>query len=87
MVANVNRHGLIFHNPGTADAYIFPTIVYAFPALTTTAPTSAVLGGSIKIAAGSSWLLPSSNYANVNCGWSGLSTTGSGQPFTIVEFY
>lgn len=72
------RHGIIFHNPGTATLYVFPS-------LTTTVTTTA-LGGSFTIFPGGTLELPPSLYANVNCAWSAFATTGSNQPLTIVEF-
>ena len=76
---SVLRHGMILHNPGTTAAYIWPTTV-------TTALSSAVVGGSMLIAAGSSVMLPSNQFPNNTAGWSGISTTAAGR-FTVWEFY
>ena len=82
------RYGLVFHNPGTANVYVYPTgNVYLFPALTTTAPTTSVVQGSIIIYPGGTLSFPSPEFPNVNVGWSAFSGTGSSQAFTIVEFY
>lgn len=78
--SSTTRHGLIFHNPGTANVYVFPS-------LTSTSPSSTTLGGSLLIAAGSSVVFPSAQFPNINCGWSAFATTGSNQPFTILEFF
>lgn len=80
------RHGLIFHNPGTANIYIFPTNVFTI-ALASTTPTTALLGGTLLIAGGSTLSLPSTIFPNVNTGWRAFSGTGSGQSLTIVEFF
>jgi hypothetical protein len=45
------RRGIMFHNPGTAAVYLYPTSI-------TTAPTTTSLGGTILIAAGSTLMLP-----------------------------
>ena len=75
------RHGIIFHNCGaTATCYIFPTGISSVP--TTSAPA-----GSLSIAPGSSVVWPSSQFTNVNAGFSGFSGTGSSQPMTVVEFF
>ncbi len=77
--ASTVRHGMILHNPGTTAAYIWPTV-------NTSALSSGVIGGSMLIAAGSSVILPSSQFPNNTAGWSGISTTAAGR-FTIWEFY
>lgn len=73
------RHGIIFHNPGTVNVYLFPT-------LNTAVATNAVGGAFIILPAGS-LSLPSTTFPNVNCGWSAWATTGSNQPLTVVEFF
>ena len=84
---NADRYGLMFHNPGTANVYVYPTTVYSYPAMTTTAPTTAIVGGSLLIYPGGTLSFPSTIFANVNCGWSAFSGTGSNQALTVVEFY
>ena len=74
------RHGILFHNPGTANCYIYQTGM-------TSAPTTSVLGGSIVIYPGGTLSLPSNMFANANAGFSGFTNTGSSQPFTAVEFF
>ena len=76
---SVLRHGMILHNPGTTAAYIWPTA-------TTTSLATSNLGGSMLVAAGSSVILPSSQFPNNTAGWSGVSTTAAGR-FTIWEFF
>jgi hypothetical protein len=80
IVANQNRYGLIFHNPGaTASIYVYPSNI-------TTAPTTSAVGGSFVIYPGSTLSLPSPLFANANGAWLAFSGTGSNQPFTVVEF-
>lgn len=79
IVANSNRYGLIFHNPGTANVYVYPSAM-------TSAPTVAAPGGAFLIYPGSTLSLPSPLFANTNGAWSAFSGTGSDQAFTVVEF-
>ena len=74
------RHGLIFHNPGTANMYVFPTTI-------TTTPTTAAVGGAFLILPGATLSLPSTVFPNANCSWSGFAGTGSSQALTVVEFF
>ena len=75
------RHGILFHNPGgTATCYVFPTNIQ-------TTPSTSALAGALGIAPGSTVMWPSSQFANINVGFSGFAGTGSGQPFTVVEFF
>ncbi len=79
IVANVSRYGLIFHNPGTANIYVYPSAM-------TTVPTTALVGGTFIVYPGGTLAFPSPLFANVNGAWSAFSGTGSNQAFTIVEF-
>lgn len=81
IAASTTRHGLIFHNPGgTATCYVFVTGI-------ATTPTTSALAGALGIAPGSSVVWPSSQFTNINAGFSGFAGTGSSQPFTTIEFY
>ena len=73
------RHGLIFHNPGA-------TAVYVYLSAMSPVPTTAALGGSIQIAAGSTVMLPSTLYPNLNAAWSGFALVNS-CTLTVVEFH
>lgn len=74
------RHGLLMHNVGlTATIYIYQTGM-ASP------PTTSALAGAIGILPGGTLTLPSSEFPNLNAGFSGFAGTGSNQPFTVVEF-
>ncbi len=79
IAANANRYGLIFHNPGTANVYVYPSAM-------TSAPTFASVGGSFIIYPGGTLSFPSPLFANANGAWSAFSGTGSNQAFTVVEF-
>ena len=79
IAANVSRFGLIFHNPGTASIYVYPSNM-------TSAPSFGSVGGSFIIYPGGTLSFPSPLFANVNGAWSAFSGTGSNQSFTVVEF-
>ena len=79
IASSVIRHGIVFHNPGTVNAYVFPTAI-------ATAPTTALVGGSFIIDPGGTVTFAAMGFANVNAGWSGFSASGSGNPLTILEF-
>ena len=79
LVANAARYGLIFHNPGTANIYVYPSSM-------TTVPTTALVGGTFIVYPGGTLSFPSPLFANVNGAWSAFSGTGSSQAFTVVEF-
>ena len=81
IASSTTRHGLIFHNPGgTATCYVFVTGMAS-------APTTGNLAGALAIAAGSSVTWPSSQFTNINAGFSGFAGTGSNQPFTVIELF
>lgn len=73
------RHGLIFHNPGTVNVYVFPSLA--------TAVTTTTIGGSFVIYPGGTLDFPSTVYTNINCGWSAWATTGATNPLTVIEFF
>ena len=79
IASNATRHGLIVHNPGTADVYIYQTGMATTPNITT-------LGGTLLIFPGGTETFPSPQFPNVNCGLSAFVSTGSSQPFTVIEF-
>lgn len=80
VTASTTRHGIVFHNPGTASVYVFPTAI-------TTAPTVSAVGGSFLIFPGGSLSFAPTQFPNVNCSWSGFAATGAANALTIVEFY
>lgn len=80
VAASTIRHGIVLHNPGTTTCYVYQTGM-ASP------PTTSVLAGALLIAAGSSVVWPSPQFTNINAGFSAFSSTGSSQPFTVIEFF
>lgn len=74
------RRGVMFHNPGTAAIYVYPTGM-------TTAPTTAILGGSMVIYPGGTLSLGPPSFPNLSSGWLAFSVTGSSQALTVVEFF
>ena len=74
------RQAIIFHNPGTTNLYVYPS-------LTSSAPTTTAPGGSFLIFPGGTLSLSNEEFSNINCGWSAFSGTGSNQALTVVEFF
>lgn len=74
------RHGMMFHNPGTTSVYLYQTGM-------TSAPTTSNIAGSILMAPGATITLPSTEFPNLNAGFSAFATTGSSQAFTVIEFF
>ena len=74
------RQGLIFHNPGTTNIYVYPSLASA-------APTTTAAGGSFLIFPGGTLSFSGEEFSNINCGWSAFSGTGSSQALTVVEFF
>ena len=80
VASSTTRHGVVFHNPGTTCVYVYPTAI-------ATAPTTAAPGGSFLILPAATLSFPSVQFPTGGCGWSGFAGTGSGQAFTVVEFF
>lgn len=74
------RHGIMMHNPGTSNIYVYQTGMAS-------APTTTTLGGSIVVYPGGTISLPSPSFPNINTGFSAFAATGSNQGFTVVEFF
>lgn len=79
--ANLNRHGLIFHNPATTNINI-----YVFQSTIATAPSLSSLGGAFLIIPGASLPFPAVEYANINTAFSAFASNGTTNALTIVEF-
>lgn len=80
VATNPARHGIIFHVPSTTAS------VLVWPSNMTPAPSTASPGGALLIS--TTMALPSSQFCNINCGFSGINSTTSGSaPFTVWEFY
>lgn len=77
---SVIRHGLVMHNPGTANVYVYATAIAS-------TPTTSNLAGTIVIYPGGTLSFPASEMTNVNAGFSAFTNTGSSQPFSVVEFF
>jgi len=77
---SVIRHGLVMHNPGTSNSYVYQTGM-------SPSPSSTSLGGTVVIYPGGTLAFPSPLFPNVSAGFSGFSGTGSNQGFTVIEFF
>lgn len=82
VAARTSRHGIVFHNPATANV-----VAYVYASNMTTAPTLAAPGGALEILPGASFPFPSVGYANINTGFSAFVNTAiSTGVLTIIEF-
>ena len=80
IAASTIRHGLVMHNPGTTNIYVYATGM-------TSPPNTSVLAGSIVVFPGGTLSFPSASFPNINAGFSAYNLTGASQAFTIVEFF
>ena len=84
--ASSTRYGILFHNPGTANAYVYQTGMSPTPSA-----SLAIVAGAIVIYPGGTLTFPSAYYPNINAGFSAFMgstvATGSSSPFTVVEFF
>jgi hypothetical protein len=76
---NINRYGILMHNPDTNNAYVYQTGM-ASP------PNSTNFAGSIVIYAGGTLTLPSASFPAISAGFSVFASSGTGA-FTVVEFF
>ena len=73
VAANPSRVNLTFHNPGTVPAYVYPTA--------SGAPTTTSLGGALTVFPGAFLTVVDTT----NGAWSAFSSSGSGNPLTIMD--
>jgi hypothetical protein len=77
---NPGRNSINFHNPGTVDIIVFPTVVLT-PATFT--PSLSALGGGFRIFANGGDRTFSGNVA---CqAWQAIAASSSNNPLTITE--
>jgi len=81
---NPARQQIIFHNPGTVDIVVFPTLVLNSSGTNTVlSPTTGALGGGFRVFGNGGMIAigaPAAQQA-----WQALSVSGSGNPLTIAE--
>lgn len=71
-----NRHGVIFHNPGTVNVAVCPDNV------------AAVVGaGSIVILPGDRKQIIGNDRVRINCGWNAIAASGSTNRITALSLY
>lgn len=75
---NLGRLGILFANPGFNTVFICPE----FDSDGNPLPAGPASAGSIPLSPGQ-WMILSSG---IGCGWNGAAVTGSGNPFTVLEF-
>lgn len=86
--ANQSRQSITFHNPGTIDVVVFPSYVQGMDAAPATpssmplTPSTLNLGGGFRVYANGGQLTLTGECQGA---WQALSTSGSGQSFTVME--
>ena len=79
IAGNPNRTKLVFHNPGTVDIYVAPTIQANGQPLTV---STIVLGGTFLVYANGGTATVD---GECQTPWQAFSKTGSGNPLTVSE--
>lgn len=82
--ANTNRTRIIFHNPGTIDIFIAPTVVLNFStgSNATLTPNTATLGGCWRVFANGGTLEISGECQGA---WQALSASSSSNALTVMD--
>jgi len=76
LAADPNRHGVIFHNPGTVAAAVCPDNI------------AAVYGaGSIVVLPGDRKTIVGNDRVRINCGWNAISESGANNRLTALSLY
>lgn len=78
LAANPSRVKVTFHNPGTNNIFVYPTINVAGGSNT---PSNASPGGAFQIFPGSLLTID----GECQTAWGAFSNTGSSNPLTIME--
>ena len=79
---NPSRQKITFHNPGTVDLFVAPATVQNSGSDVALAPTTAALGGCIRIYANGGTL---SITGECQKPWQAFAASGSGNPLTVVD--
>lgn len=80
---NGDRKKLLFHNPGTVDIFVFPSLVTnSSGAIVALSPSTSVLGGCFRVYANGGDRLVTGNAPTA---WQAFSASGSGNPLTVED--
>lgn len=82
LAANPSRQTLTFHNPGTVDVFVAPTVVINSGSDVTLTPSVGSLGGCFRIYANGGSLTLT---GEVQKAWQAFSASASANPLTVVE--
>ncbi len=86
--ANQYRIGITFHNPGTVDVVVFPSVVQGnntaptTPTNSTLTPSTSALGGGFRVFANGGQLTITGECQGA---WQALAVSSSNNPFTVME--
>jgi hypothetical protein len=80
--ANPSRVAITFHNPGTIDLFIAPSVAQTTGSSVALVPTTAALGGCVRILA-----LGGSHTITGECqgAWQAFSASGSSNSLTVID--
>lgn len=80
--ANAARQKIIFHNPGTIDVFIAPSLVIVNGSDAALSPTTAALGGCFRVYANGGTLEITGECQGA---WQAFSASGTGNPLTVMD--
>ena len=87
--SNVNRGSITFHNPGSVNVVIFPSLVQALNVAPVNSgsnvpltPTTTTLGGGFMVYANGGQITLTGECQGA---WQSLATSGSNNPLTVIE--
>lgn len=81
-VANPSRQSIIFHNPGTQDIFVAPSLQFNGTTSSTLIPTTSALGGTFRVYANGGTLQITGECQGA---WQALAASGSTNPLTVMD--
>jgi len=79
---NASRQSITFHNPGSVDIFVAPTMVQNSGSDVALSPTPSNLGGCLRVPANGGTLVITGECQKP---WQAFSASGSGNPLTVVD--
>lgn len=80
--ANPARISITFHNPGTVDIFVGPSLVQTTGSNVALAPTTSALGGCFRIYANGG---DRTITGECQGAWQAFAASGSGNPLTVID--
>lgn len=82
IAANPARVSVTFHNPGSVDAFIFPTFVQNTGSSLALTPSTGALGGCLRLFANGGQITMTGECQGP---WRAFSASGSSNPLTVID--